>query len=393
MKRNGAYQAIMAVVLILLLAGCVSSSLGHYTISAICSSYFGLGSTAQMAGYPIPLVVQSADMSVEWHDGRNSFILNDENTSVQTIALSGEVETQYDSGVGLALSEAHDLIATNDSVTRETAVRVYSLNESGLPGLVTWFEGLSWPQWHPQEPLLAAVVFEDSSRFSNQLAVIDVFSSADADRWRIFTLPDLAIGDNFGWSPDGQVVAVTQFAANGLVPSYLFVEQDQHRASLFESSGSCAIGGRWAPNGHSLAFSGRNRVAQDWDIFLETVDGLDSGSLVNLTNTNEADEISVAWSPDARKIAYAKAYLNPSGTLQQELVLMNLESEPPETMLLTDTLLEFETRPMWISENEIGYFSWVPSQSKWYLKRLSMADATEASKTVLELPKSWYRLP
>ncbi len=72
---------------------------------------------------------------------------------------------------------------------------------------------------------------------------------------------------------------------------------------------------------------------------------------------------------------------------------MNLESEPPETMLLTDTLLEFETRPMWISENEIGYFSWVPSQSKWYLKRLSMADATEASKTVLELPKSWYRLP
>ncbi len=178
-----------------------------------------------------------------------------------------------------------------------------------------------------------------------------------------------------------------------LLPSYLFVDQDQHRSSLFESSGSCAIGGQWAPNGRSLAFSGRYKVAQDWDIFLETVDGLDSGSLVNLTNTPESDEISVAWSPDARKIAYAQAYLNDSGTLQQDLVVMNLESDPPEIMLLTDTLSEFETRPIWISENEIGYLSWVPSQSKWYLKRRSIADTTAASDTILEIPKSWYRLP
>ena len=69
---------------------------------------------------------------------------------------------------------------------------------------------------------------------------------------------------------------------------------------------------------------------------------------------------------------------------------MKLDDLSSGPFQLTNTLDEFESNPIWLSQSEIAYLSWRPGEGSWFLNILSTSEGGTASRRVMEIPSSWY---
>jgi dipeptidyl aminopeptidase/acylaminoacyl peptidase len=118
-----------------------------------------------------------------------------------------------------------------------------------------------------------------------------------------FTIEKLYMTRNIGdssWSPDDKQIAfVTNITgrnniwvvpAQGGWPTQLTVS-NQRQVSI-----------AWSPQGRWIAYNSDYDGNEQWDLFLVSVT---NGQVVNLTNTPEVSEEGAAWSPDGEKLAYS----------------------------------------------------------------------------------------
>ena len=394
--RGGQRCGYLIVVFVLLLAACGSGSLIRYGNRAVCVGHLGAGAEAASRGYPFPIRARYAEMVIGWHQASKAFILNDDNTTVQVIRMNSTVTTSQLTGTGLALAKTDSLLATNAVFGDLPAVLISNFEDDSPPDGTIRIVKAASPAWHPSGPLLSVIYFPDSDQqYSDLVAIVDLASSSTTPM-EVIRTNHLAIAENLGWSTTGDIIAISQYDSNGLVPYYLFGDLAKTVRSGFSSSqNNCVLDAQWSPKENILAFSGTNSSMQGWDIMLETIATLEGAesSLINLTNTPFEDEISSAWSPTGRQIAFVKAWVDPNSELRQDLYVVELDELESPLFQVTDTLIEYETSPMWISDTEIAYLSWVPDEPAWYLKVLSVAEPEGEPEIILRLPESWYRAP
>jgi dipeptidyl aminopeptidase/acylaminoacyl peptidase len=120
------------------------------------------------------------------------------------------------------------------------------------------------------------------------------------------------------WSPDGKQIAfITNISgrnnlwvipSDGGWPTQLTVS-DQRQADP-----------AWSPDGKWIAYSSDNDGNEQWDLFLVS---LQTGEVINLTNTPEISEESPSWSPDGKQIAYI---VKPQTSSTYEIYVMNVNT-------------------------------------------------------------------
>lgn len=129
--------------------------------------------------------------------------------------------------------------------------------------------------------------------------------------------------EEFDWSPDGNRLAVTYFAASGSKPAGLYV-MNADGSSATAVLAAAVNAPRWSPDGTRIAFS---RFVQSGvqDIFTIAPDGTGLQRLTTGTGLAELPE----WSPDGRRIAYLHEgaggtelwLMDADGSHQQHIVL------------------------------------------------------------------------
>lgn len=394
---------ISLMLALVAITGCGQPDLLRYDNRATCLGAFHSGNGRYFqGGYRTPIRPESADMSLSWHQSSRSILLKDWEGIMHLIHETGGGAVEQVNNLpprrnsGPTVSEAHYLIALPIGIAQSAAVYVYSFPEEKPADPVATISRLESPKWHPDALLLAGIYYPEGYEHGSN--VVGLFNVERFEPVLVSTheLEYSNIREVFGWSSNGEVIAVSQYSENGAIPYYLYVEEQMVERSLFDTaSHNCVIDARWAPDEQVIAFSGDNDLLDGWDIFLETVASVGSEDrfLTNLTNTPGADEYNVAWSPDGSTIAYTKAYYDSARNLRQELYLINLDDDSSLPVQLTDTLEEFETNPIWIAEDRIAYLSWHPAEAIWTLKAQSIDGTVSEPETVLEIPREWYYHP
>jgi TolB protein len=120
------------------------------------------------------------------------------------------------------------------------------------------------------------------------------------------------------WSPDGRRIAYEQSIWESQRSNLYVMKADgsrRRRLTRLRNARSPA----WSPNGAAIAFTHRPEKGANREIFVLT---LKTGKLRRLTKT-EVDESSPNWSPDGRRIAYARwdgvFVMNADGSGQRNL--------------------------------------------------------------------------
>lgn len=362
--------------------------------------------------YGIPASEWAAGLQWTWLENDALFALYDDHNKFRLIDRSGELVTERDHNrlywpnAFLSVSNSLGMYAlffarSGRLVLDTDTIEVYPIHaqadEQSIP--LTVIRQLRLPVWHPTEPKLAGKYYasDASTTASNQVAIFDITQSEESPT-AVFDLDWSNVSSVFGWSADGELLAVNQFTKFGLVPVYIEPETGSWFISSIadaKSSWRCTNDGKWSPSEQVIAFRGRTESTEGYDIFIEEIGVADRGQSVvtNLTNSPMEDEESVSWSPDGNQVAYVRGYLDESGAYQQELARIDLTGDSLVPIQLTGTADEFETGPLWIAADEIAYLSWNHLQSKWYLKTLSVATPDQQPETVMEIPESWYRTP
>lgn len=100
------------------------------------------------------------------------------------------------------------------------------------------------------------------------------------------------------WSPDGRRIAY------GRGSELWIMEADgSNKRKVFSSKGEKVMISDWSPNGRWIAFTiGSHPHASDWDIFLIHPDGSGFKAFIS----TKADEGSLAWSPDGKRVLFQR---------------------------------------------------------------------------------------
>lgn len=404
------------LLLVNLLISCIGQpNLLRYDNLTTCSGYFSANLTPLLSAgvdlsYGIPASEWAAGLQWTWLENDALFALYDDHNKFRLIDRSGELVAERDHNrlywPNAVLSVSNSLgmyalfFARSGSLDTDT-IEVYPIHaqadEQSIP--LTVIRQLRLPVWHPTEPKLAGKYYtsDASTTASNQVAIFDI-NQLEESPTAVFDLDWSNVSSVFGWSADGELLAVNQYTKYGLVPVYIKPETGSWFISSIadaKSSWRCARDGKWSPSEQVIAFEGRTESTEGFDIFIEEVGVADRGQSVvtNLTNSPMEDEESVSWSPDGNQVAYVRGYLDESGAYQQELARIDLTGDALVPIQLTGTADEFETGPLWIAADEIAYLSWNHLQSRWYLKTLLVATPDQQPETVMEIPESWYRTP
>ncbi len=407
-------HSLLFALFVLLLAGCRSSQsdntpdfqrmirYGYQTSQ--CSGYIDSGLVSHVRGYSIPLFPRYASMEAAWHESSQAILLRDRRANLHRISLSEPVQiVDFDAhvtgGSGLSLSKRYPLAAFWVYLgLAGTWVHIQDFSDPGGALTLKELPQLGQPALHPSERVIAGLVYSETpqgNRVSNVVGVFELLDDGTKPRATFELEPNQIVGV-FGWSAGGEVIAVSQTEKRGVIPFYIFTESGQIKRSQLGTG--CALSPDWSPLGTRLLYSATGDTGVEeigianWDLYVE---GVGAGpeeefSLRNLTQTPTEDEIAAAWSGDGQSVVYAQASTNEAEELWQDLFVIELDDPTAAPRRLTATADEYETNPMWVSDNEIAYLSWLPVERAWYLKRLATDEPGATPATVLKLPDAWF---
>ena len=147
------------------------------------------------------------------------------------------------------------------------------------------------PAWSPDGQMLAFT----SRRGSNW----DVYL-LDLEGGSLIRLTrDPGFDGNPTWSPDGEHIAFESYRNDNL--DIYVMDADGRNAKRLTTDPAPDYSPAWAPDGSSLAFISLRDG--NHDIYLHMM-GEYEGTVLNITNSPNAEEADPAWSPDGTRLAY-----------------------------------------------------------------------------------------
>jgi Tol biopolymer transport system component len=178
------------------------------------------------------------------------------------------------------------------------------------------------------------------------------------------------------WSPDGKYIAFSKsiitvrflVESNYYIPPsdlYVMNADGTNPINLTQSEKADEFFPAWSPDGKYIAFSKRSNVSPNdhspSDIYVMNADGTNP---INLTQSDEADELSPAWSPDGKYIAFSKSHgeaasfrLDIMGVFvsPSDIYVMNADGTNP--INLTQSEKADERGPAWSPDGKYIAFS------------------------------------
>jgi len=369
--------------------------------AAPCSAYLSSDAiTHDLKGYDAHFNAINYSLDAVWHDSSKAFLVIDQDKLLHTVYLNADGQVANVTDVTtiptarVAPSPHLSLIAIdhiwNDSGSQVTIQSIGGDNHSGSADSIN---RISSPVWHSRDPLLAGAYYPKGYT-QNELGTFSVATfdlPTDDQPLTVYEFEHYPIAQLVGWSSDGETLTVIQYRPIGVLPFHLQVADGRISESAIQEG--CIVDAAWSPRDRTIAYNGQIQEGVGWDIFLETIQPAGEAALVNLTDTPKEDESDIAWSPDGGYLAYAKTFVNNDNELRQELFIVDPYGVPVTPRQLTDTADTYETEPMWLSDREIAYLSWLPDESAWYLMVLSTDAPSVTSDTILRLPESWVESP
>lgn len=148
------------------------------------------------------------------------------------------------------------------------------------------------------------------------------------------------------WSPDGRRIAFTHFTEDaGEYHLQLWtVNADGSGQTQLLASGHFDIVGSWAPSGQELVFTRffPNTPPGSFGEYGTYVLDLQSGAVRVLVDEPGQDEVSPAWSPDGRHIAFARV---PTEGTDRDVFVVNADGSGLTS--LTDGVAGHHGQPAW----------------------------------------------
>lgn len=388
MKQRKLTFIICSFYTLLVSISCLQNDLLRYGNNYNCDGYFTTDRMDEQFLSAYGTIPSRTDAS--WHQQSNSVVFKDaksilyvwQQTSPEDLELVGNISLGL--YTKLALGGNYSLAAVSRGSRTTSRTFLFEFGEGEPDNRITVIERVSGSVLHPSQLLLAGNYYPREEDY-NIIAVFDLTSDKSTPIATYELRYD--VGPVFGWSNNGDIIAVAGDDPKGLIMHYIYTDTGDIEQSQFQDAGSCVADAAWSPNEQSIAYSGESIAG--WDIYLETVANLGGNYryLENLTNTPKEDERGVAWSPSGSHIVYVKTFADTDGRIHQELFLMDISDPEAEPIQLTDTLNEYESGPMWISDDEILYLSVSVPEQGFLLKSLSVSD--QETQTLFVIPEKW----
>lgn len=216
------------------------------------------------------------------------------------------------------------------------------------------------------------IVARPDNRSDSEYRTILLLTRLDGDEWVSKQEIEFskAIHDIHGWSESNSLIAITEWARQGL----LFRIVDFTNGKVIKESNNktivCTGEIVWYLDTSGVIYTGSSRENDNWDLYSER---LNSEKAVNLTNTATVDEVSPALSPDQTRLAYVAKYWDEERRPVQQLFIAEFSASGTlgSPLQLTDIANNFVFNPIWISDNEIFYMVWNSNERSWTFRIIS----------------------
>lgn len=396
MIRRNLMVVICLFIVLLVSVTCLRHDPLRYGNSYNCGGYFTSNSNRLDEDFFSAHRAIPSNVIAQGHSHSNSVAFTDEASSLYAASSLyvwhqaapedlEQVGTRLLRRTSLSLGQNYNLAAVSRGPGYSSKTSLLEFGDGEPRNQKTGIQHIRGAVLHPSQLLLAGNYYPEENDHSSIIAVFDL-TNDDPLPVATYTLnynPDRV----FGWSSNGEIIAVSGDDPKGLIMHYIHTGSGAIEQSHFQDPGSCVADAVWAPNDQMIVFSGESTA--DWDLYLESVASKDDndGSLLKLTNTPEVDERYAAWSPKGDSIVYVKTYTDIDNRVRQELFLIDISDLEAEPVQLTDTLDEYETGPMWITEDEIFYLSVSVPEQKFLLKSISVSD--RETQTLYVIPEEW----
>jgi TolB protein len=187
------------------------------------------------------------------------------------------------------------------------------------------------------------------------------FTSHRAGNWDIYLLDleggalirltrDVEFDGDPTWAPNGEFIAFAAYRHDNM--DLYVMDTDGRDVERLTTDPAPEFAPAWSPDGSAIAFVSYRDGNQD--IFLYLTEGERAGTVINVTNSPNADETDPAWSPDGTRLAYT------IGRAGYQTVQVSTLEWRTEGITETETLLHLSstdlfgsgTEPIWAPDGQ-----------------------------------------
>ncbi len=169
------------------------------------------------------------------------------------------------------------------------------------------------------------------------------------------------------WSPDGKKIVFSSCSAFancsttrfGVVQRQIYVMNADGSAQTRLTGGGDNVSPAWSPDGRKIAFSrvefASNQLSSHQEIYLMNPDGTSQSKLTTQSLDGTTDDTSPTWSPDSKRLAFGRVGLaEAAGKVRGQIYVMNADGRGV-TLLTSDEGLN--QAPSWSPDGEQIAFS------------------------------------